>query len=261
MKKLFLITIVSIIALTTLSFTAGDGIALRLNPQKGKVYTITSKTIQTTVMKVQGQSMRSNQTVEARQSFSVKEVSTDKNVFNTKIEAIKMTVSMMGMNLTYDSDHPENNSPMLADQTNEIDKIINKTVTVTYDKLGHNAKPDDVEMSQLNNVIIELPNYELSVGSQWTNKKNQNISDIDMNVSMTYTVTGISKKGVDVSFTGTIDSKDITGGYNGTSTIDLQTGIVMSCTTNNSLSLTVTEQGLEIPMTITGTSTITVREK
>ena len=261
MKRIFQIAIIAAFALMTLSFTAGDGVTLRLHPQKDKVYTITSKTTQTTTMKVQGQSIRSNQTVDARQIFRAKEVSSDKNVFVTKIEAVKMTVSSMGMNLTYDSEHPENNSPMLTDQAYEIDRIINKPVYVTFDKLGYNTNPDDVETNQLGNVIIELPEEELHEGSQWNYVKSQSVSDVDVNVNMTYTVTKISKKSVDVSFTGTIDAKDISGTYNGTSTIDLQTGIIMASTINNSLSMTVLEQGFEIPMTITGTSTITVKEQ
>ena len=261
MKRIVLVSIVALIALTALSFAAGNGITLRLNPQKDKVYTITSKTTQTTVMKIQGQTMRNNQTVEARQIFIAKEVSTDTTIIATKIEAIKMVVSMMGMNLTYDSDHPENNSPMIADQAYEFDRIINKPVYVTFDKLGYNVTPDDVETSQLSNVIIELPEEELHEGSQWNYVKSQNVSDVDINVNMTYTVTKISKKSVDVSFLGTIEAKETNGTYNGTSTIDLQTGIVMTSTINNSMSMTVSEQGMEIPITITGTTTINVKEQ
>ena len=261
MKRIFKIAIVAVFALMTLSFTAGDGVTLRLHPQKDKVYTITSKTTQTTTMKVQGQSIRSNQTVDARQIFRAKEVSSDKNVFVTKIEAVKMTVSSMGMNLTYDSEHPENNSPMLTDQAYEIDRIINKPVYVTFDKLGYNTNPDDVEMSQLSNVIIVLPEEEVHVGSQWTYVKSQNVSNYDVNVNMTYTVTGISKKSVDVSFTGAINTKDISGTYNGTASINPQTGIVMSGTIRNDISATIAEQGFVIPTTISGTTTINVKEQ
>ena len=261
MKKVIFPIVLMLVALTTLSFTAGEGITLRLNPQKGKVYVINSKSTQTTVMKVQDQSMRSNQTVEARQTFSAKEVSTNKNVFDTKIEAIKMVVSMMGMNLTYDSDHPENTSPIIADQAGEINKILNKPTTLTYNKLGQNSNPNDLDMSQLSNVIIELPEEEVHVGSQWSYVKSQNISNYDVSVNMTYTVTGISKKSVDVSFTGTINSRDVSGTYSGTASINPQTGIVMSSTIKNDISATILEQDFVIPTTITGTTTISVKEQ
>ena len=80
-----------------------------------------------------------------------------------------------------------------------------------------------------------------------------------MVVNMEYTVTAISKKSVDVSFTGNIDSKDATGTYNGTASIDPQTGMIVKSTTKSSASYTINEQGLTIPATITGTTTINVK--
>lgn len=261
MKRIFQIAIITAFALMTLSFTAGDGVTLRLHPQKDKVYTITSKTTQTTTMKVQNQTMRSINSVEGRQSFNVKETSADQIVIETQIEAVKMEVTTMGMTLKYDSEHPETNSPMLAGQTNEIDNILNKPTSITYDEFGVNKDSDDIEMNQLNNVIIELPEEELHVGSQWSVVNSQTVSDIDININMIYTVTSISKKSVELSFSGVIDSKEITGSYEGTSTINPHTGLVMSTTINNSVSVTISEQGFDIPTTIKGNTTITVKEQ
>lgn len=250
-----------LVALTTLSFTAGKGITLRLNPTKGKTYVIDSKTNQTTTMKIQGHSMNSIQRVEMKQTFSAKEVSNNSITLSTQIDAIKMAVTTMGMTLNYDSENPQSNSPMIADQAQEFDAIIKKPTDVTYDVLGHLTEADDNDMSQLSNVIIELPEEELSVGSQWTFLKTQEIGDFDVSVNMIYTVTAISKKSVDVSFTGTIDAKDISGTYNGTASINAQTGIIMTCSLENNVSATVSDQGMEIPLTITGTATISVKEQ
>ena len=78
---------------------------------------------------------------------------------------------------------------------------------------------------------------------------------------MTYTVTGINKKEVNVSFTGTIDSDIVSGSYEGTSTISQKTGIVMSSSIKNNISMTISEQGFTIPVTISGTNTVSVEEK
>ena len=261
MKRIVLISIVALFALTALSFTAGKGIVLRLHPAKGQAYVINSKTNQTTTMKIQGHSMSSIQKVETRQSFSAKEVSENNVIFETQIDAIKMSVTTMGMTFNYDSDNPQSNSPMIADQTKEFDERIKKPTDVTYNELGHIAVADDNDMSQISNVIIELPEEELSVGSQWTFVKTQDVNDTDVNINMTYTVTGISKKSVDVSFTGTIDSKDVTGTYSGTASISAQTGVIISSSLENNVSATVSEQGMDIPITIKGTTTITVKEQ
>lgn len=261
MKRISLIAIVTVFALTAMSFAGGKGVILRLKPAKDKVYVIKSKTTQTNSMKFQGQSMSSTQTVETTQSLTAKEVSDTKNVFETQIDALKLTISQMGMSFTYDSENPQNTSPMIADQVGEFEKIMKKPVNVTYDNLGHLEETTDVDMSQISNVIIELPEDEISVGSEWTYTKTQDISDMEMTVTMKVTVTGINKKGVDVSFNGTVDAKDITGTYEGTSTISQQTGLVVSSSIKNKISMTITEQGMTIPMTVSGTTTISVEEK
>lgn len=205
--------------------------------------------------------MSSTQTIETTQSMTAKEISDAKNVFETQIDALKLNVSQMGMNMQYDSENPQNTSPMIAGQVGEFEKNIKKPVNITYDNLGHLEETSDFEMSQISNVIIELPEDEVSVGSEWTYTKTQEISDIEMTVTMKVTVTGINKKGVDVSFTGIVDSKDVTGTYEGTSTISQQTGLVISSNIKNKISMTINEQGMTIPMTVNGTTTISVEEK
>ncbi len=250
-----------IIGLTALSLTAGKGVTLRLCPQQGKTYVVKTKSTMISVMKLQGQSMNSNQTMETRQTFSANEVSTTKNVFDTEIDAIKMTVSQMGMNLVYDSDNPQNTSPMLAGQTGELEKALHKPTTITYNELGQSDDANDLSMSQLNNVIIQLPEEEIFEGSKWNFSKTQDINGIEFAINMEYTVASISKKGVNVNVTGTIDSKDVTGTYEGTSTINAHTGFVTSSNIKSNISLTISEQGLTIPTTINSTITVTVEEK
>ncbi|MCR5039662.1 MAG: hypothetical protein K6A94_10035 [Bacteroidales bacterium] len=166
----------------------------------------------------------------------------------------------MGMKLEYDSEHPEKTSPMLAGQTKQFEESLNKVVTVNYDALGKIIGEDtDLDMNQLSNVIIELPEEELSVGSKWNSKKSQSVSNTEFNVNMEYTVTAISKKSVDISFTGSTDSKDITGTYSGTASLNPQTGMIISSTTKSNVSMTINEQGMSMPITVVGTSTVEVK--
>ena len=141
-----------------------------------------------------------------------------------------------------------------------MEKSLNNPVTVTYDAFGKIVGDDtDLEMNQLSNIILELPEKELTVGSKWTSKKTQSVSDTDFDVNMEYTVTAISKKSVDVSFTGGAESKEITGTYNGTASINPQTGLVMSSTTKSNVSMTINEQGMSMPITVVGTTTVEVK--
>jgi hypothetical protein len=251
-----------LVALATLSFMAKDGITLRLKPQQGKTYTITSKANMMMMMEVQGQTMNQTQNMEYRQSFTAKDVTAKDVQFETKIEALKMSISQMGMKLEYDSEHPEKTSPMLAGQTKEMDEAINKMGTIKYDIMGNVIDSLDLEMSQLGGVIIQLPEKELSVGSTWSIDKSQNVSGSEMNVHYTYTVTSISKKSVDLNVTGNVTGKgaeEISGNYNGTASIDPQQGFITKSSLKSNLSMTLNEQGMSIPVTIVGNTTVEVK--
>lgn len=247
-----------LLGLTTLSFMAKDGITLRLKPQQGKTYTINSKASMMVMMEVQGQTMNQSQTVEARQSLMAKEITDAKCTFETQIEAVKMTISQMGMKLEYDSEHPEKTSPMLASQTKAFEDVIKKPSTVTYDNMGKVIDSLDLEISQLSAVILEMPKDELKVGSKWNNDKKPSVNGTETNANMTYTVTAISKKSVDVNVEGTITGSDETNGtYTGTASINPQTGLVISSSIKSNISMTISEQGMSIPMTMVGNTTVT----
>ena len=249
-----------LVGLAMISFTAKDGVTLKLKPQQGKTYTATSKVNAMTMIEVQGQTMNMSQTIDIRQSYIAKEVTNEQSTFETQIEAIKMSMSQMGMKLEYDSEHPEKTSPLLASQTSEFEKDLKKPVTVTYDALGKIVGNDtNLDMNQLSNVILECPEEELTVGSKWNFKKTQTVSNTDFEVNMEYTVTAISKKSVDVSFTGNAESTEITGTYNGTASIDPQTGMVINSTTKSNVSMTLNEQGMSMPVTVVGTTTVEVK--
>ena len=251
-----------LLGLATLSFTANDGITLRLRPNKGKTYTVNSKQTSMSIMEVQGQTMNSTQSIETRQTFTAQEVTDAQSTFETQVEAMKLSISQMGMKLEYDSEHPEKTSPMLAGQTAEMEKELNKPVTVAYNALGELVgDPSELTSNQLGNVIINLPEGEISVGSTWTNEKTQSVSGIEFTVSTEYTVTAISKKSVDVSYKGTVTSDDVTGSTEGTASINPQTGIVMKTNGKQNISMTITEQGMSIPLTTAANVTITVEEK
>ena len=248
-----------LMALVSLSFMAKDGVTLRLKPQQGKTYTITSKANMMMMIEVQGQSINQSQTVETRQTFIAKEVTANQSTFETQVEAIKMSMSNMGMKFEYDSEHPEKTSPMLAGQTKAFDEAINKPTTVSYDLMGKVMDSQDLEASQLGSAIIEFPEKEVTVGYTWDNNKSQSVSGIDIDVKMTYTVTAISKKSVDLSFTGRVESSEVTGDYTGTASVDPQTGLITTSTTKTNISMTISEQGMSLPVTMVGTTTVEVK--
>lgn len=260
----FVPALLVLVALATLSFMAKNGVTLRLHPQTGKSYTINSKATIMQMIEVQGQTVNANQTMEINQSFTVKDVTETQTEFEAQVESVKLSISNMGMKLEYDSEHPEKTSPMLAGQTKEFDKEIKKPAILTYDAMGNRIdENEEPSMNNLGNAIIKLPEEEISVGSTWKNSNTQSVSEIEMTVEYTYTVTAITKKSVDVSFTGTIQSNadGASGTYNGTASINPNTGLVMKSTTKSNISMTMSQQGMTFPVTVVGNTTVVVAEK
>ena len=247
-----------LVALTSLSFMGKDGVTLRLKPQQGKTCTVTTKANMMIMMEVQGQTMNMSQNMETRQTFTAKEVSDAQSTIETQIEAIKMTMSQMGMKFEYDSEHPEKTSPMLASQTKEIEERLHKPTDITYDALGKLV--GDSTVSQLG-VIIELPETEITVGSSWTTTTSQETSGVEFSADITYTVKAISEKSIDLTYTGKVNGNvaDISGTYEGTASIDPQTGIMTNNSQKQNISMTMNEQGMSIPMTIVGNTTVEVK--
>ena len=259
MKKHITSALLALVVLASLAFMPADGVTVRLKPQQGKTYSVTSKSNMMTMLEVQGQTMNMSQVYETKQSFTAKEVSDKQCVIDSQIDAVKMTISQMGMKLEYDSEHPEKTSPMLADQISALNETLKKSVTLTFDERGQQLNDEDTLSGQLKDIILTLPEEPLSVGSTWTSKKAQEVKGDNVDVEMEYIVTAISKKSIDLEFTGTIQSEDMSGSYNGTVSLDPKTGLVMNSSTKSNISMTVTEQGLSIPTTVVATTTIDVK--
>lgn len=264
MKRIVLVSIVALIALTTLSFTAGKSVILRIRPYKDKVYVIKSCTKSTMTMKYPGQSLTTDAITEERQSFFAKEVSENNNVFETQLDASKITIKRMGQTLIYDTDNPQNNSPMLVQGGySAYDTIIKRPNNVTYDCFGHIQESDSIAPFNLSSVMIELPEHEITVGSEWTYIHSQDFNYFKAYWNMHVNVLEIKKKYAVLSITGTADipEANATGTSEGTWTIDLKTGIVINCINKFNATMKYSEYGLTVTANISGTTTITVEEQ
>ena len=259
MKKVQKLTpmLLVLMGLAMLSFMSKDSVTLRLHPVQGKIYTISTKATTMNLMEVQGQTINSTQTMETTQTFTVKETNDKQTTVDTQIDNMKMSVSQMGMKFEYDSDHPEKTSPMIADQTKELEKTIKKLSTITYDAMGNVIGEEE---NPLGGAIVKLPEEPISVGSTWTIDTTASVSDMEINSKMTYTVTNISKKGVELSVKGNVESNSdgVSGTYTGTATINALTGMMTTSSIKSNLSMTISQQGLTIPVTMVGTTTVTV---
>ncbi|MCR5014729.1 MAG: hypothetical protein K6A28_08165 [Bacteroidales bacterium] len=261
MKKILISTLVLLIGLVSMSFApAKDGVVLRLNPKANKTYTINTKITMMNLMDIQGQTMTSTQSTESRQSITAKEIGEQEVSFEGKVDAMKMTISQMGMTLTYDSEHPEKTSPLLADQVKELNASLDEVSTSKFDKKGNSIDEEqEASLTQFQTAIIPLPEEAIHEGYQWNSKRSQDVSGIAINSNITYTVKKITKKHVELEVKGVVEGDEtVSGTYEGAVTLSTETGMVENSTIKQSISLTISQQGMSIPMTITGTTTTTV---
>lgn len=259
MKKNIIISLLVLIGLSSLPLQAQKEVTVKLNPKVGVTYTANIKNTMMNLMDLQGQSMTMTQTMETKSSYTAKSVSENDITIEGQNDALKLTISQMGMVLTYDSEHPEKTSPMIADQTDELASSLNKPYTMSFDALGRRTSEEEPEMAQLGSIIVQLPEEPLKVGSSWTTSKKQSISGTDITATMTYTVTKISKKSIELEAKGAIEGgEEASGTFDGTVSMDPETGLITKSSIKQNISTTISEQGLSIPVTINGTTTVTV---
>ncbi len=232
---------------------------IRLQPQVGKKYIVTSKSTVVTDMKIQGEWVRHSQTVETRQAFTAKTSTDEQVMLETQIEAVSGSVSQGGSTLRYDTEVPEITSPMMAQQVNEMKEKMAFSYLFSYNKQGRlEYSSSEMPMNGLDGVILQFPEEELKVGSRWSCDKTQDFDDTKININMTYIVTSISESVIDLNFTGTAVGS-ASGNYHGTASINPQTGLIINSTTSSDIHTTITSQGLVFPVTMTGNTTVSVK--
>ena len=255
MKKHITIILSAIVALTMVSFMAKDSVLLRLKPQVGKTMTINMKSSQIMTMNVQGQSIANSQTIESKTEMTATNITADSIFCTAKMKSMKMTQSAMGMTMTYDTEHPEDANPMLAGAMKPFQDAIDKELQVVFDPLSKTMK---MPSENIPNISATYPVEAVSVGSQWTADNTQNIAGTDIVMTATYTVTKITKKETTVNVESVIKSDIASGTNSGSMGIDNATGLTKTSTIKTNMSLTISEQGLSIPTTVTATTTLNI---
>ncbi len=255
MKKHITIILSAIVALTMVSFMANDSVLLRLKPQVGKTMTINMKSSQIMTMNVQGQSIANSQTIESKTEMTATNITADSIFCTAKMKSMKMTQSAMGMTMTYDTEHPEDANPMLAGAMKPFQDAIDKELQVVFDPLSKTMK---MPSENIPNISATYPVEAVSVGSQWTADNTQNIAGTDIVMTATYTVTKITKKETTVNVESVIKSDIASGTNSGSMVIDNATGLTKTSTIKTNMSLTISEQGLSIPTTVTATTTLNI---
>lgn len=144
---------------------------------------------------------------------------------------------------------------MLAGAMKPFQDAIDKELQVVFDPLSKTMK---MPSENIPNISATYPVEAVSVGSQWTADNTQNIAGTDIVMTATYTVTKITKKETTVNVESVIKSDIASGTNSGSMVIDNATGLTKTSTIKTNMSLTISEQGLSIPTTVTATTTLNI---
>lgn len=253
--------LIVVIGAVFMSFAGKGDVSLRLHLEKGKTYSYKTKTTQVMTMDLQGQFMSTTQNIEMKNTISVLDIVDGQFLTELKMDNIKFNQTVMGMTMNYDSEHPENTSPMLQGQVKQFEDQMKQPHSVTFDARGNITNKEAVSSQDAASFITALPEEAVHVGSTWTQDASIDVSGISSSNHATYTVTKISKKEVHADFTSTVTATgnaELNGTNSGTVVFDIATGMAKSHTFKSDISLTINEQGMSIPASLKGTTTITL---
>ena len=245
---------------------------------KGQKYVVENKLSTTTSTQVQGQSMDSKADIASVYNIEVKDKTDNSFNLTNTITNLKMSMSMMGQDINFDSDKKED---MDGEMGSSLKSYINQPKDVQIDNSGNvitKTTADSSESDLSKQLGIDAAGYgtqmaflalpkNLKAGTTWSDSAdNEGITK-----STTYIVKDITGGIATVSFSGTIAtdkkfeqqgmevSTKTTGKFSGEEKVDTKTGVVQTNTSTSEASGTVNAMGQEFPTTTKITSTTSVK--
>ena len=253
-----------------------------LTLKKGQKYLVESNAINVSNADFQGQSMETNMKMSTTVTMEVSDVTATTFHLNNTITKILMNMSMMGQDITFDSDKKEDLDGPLGSQFKDY---FNKPFAVTMEKSGKIivAKKDTLN-KEMNPLMVqafgdaEAQGYgsesafqplppNLKVGSTWTRNTNTSHAKTITN----YTVKSITGDFATLETDGTLTvememeqqgmemTTKMKGKITGSEVVNIKTGVIQSNTTTVRSEGSVEVMGQEIPTTSTSTTKTTVK--
>jgi hypothetical protein len=249
-----------------------------LNLSKGQKYQVDNKLETTSSTDVQGQTMESKANISSSYNIEVKDKKADTYQLSNTLTHMQMSMSMMGNDITFDSDKKED---MDGEIGSGLKEYLNQPKDVVLDNTGKvisdisDSSASDIA-KQLNlsatgygaqMTFLALPK-NLKVGSSWSDSSDEN----GIKRTTNYTVKSLDGNIATIAFSGTVStdatmerqgmeiSTKTTGKFSGEEKVNSKTGVIQSTTSTGESTGTVNAMGQEFPMSTKVTSTTTVKE-
>ena len=263
----------SILVVLTFSFAgnswAQKKIELKYNLNKGDSFSYDINMDNDISFEANGQTMTMDQSMTFELDQNISDVTADSIKLSGQITRVKMTQSIFGMQITYDSDDPSSTeNPMAAKLGQELAKVLNKPFKMSMDHKGHLG---DMEFSGIegnddiaNNInsgsqYATYPDGKIAVGDSWESDIKP-VSNSEMKYHVVYTLLKVSGKHAILGINGTITSNEVNGQemrldgtMKGEMTIDTKTGWLVKSTIDQEMEIDIEQNGVKFPATISGT--------
>lgn len=249
-----------------------------LHLKKGQKFAVENKVVTQSVTEVQGQTMEVNVDASTTYEVQVKDEKNNNYVLSNKISNVKMNMSQMGQEMTFDSDKEEDlNGPIGS----ALKEYINVPMEVEMDKTGKviQSEKSDERQSQLAQfgdfessgygatLVFQALPKDLAVGKSW-----KKTTDDDGSVTnVTYTVKSAKGNLItlglsgDVAIEKTIENQGMEistktkGTLSGEQVVDKTTNVIQSNNVTFKTDGTMEVMGQEMPTSATVTSTTSVK--
>ncbi|MEE4260149.1 MAG: DUF6263 family protein, partial [Bacteroidales bacterium] len=237
-----------------MSLLAQKSVELKYDVDAGDKYEYKLEIDQDIVFDAGGQTMALDQLMNFRMTSNIDEKMGSEYKISTTVDAIKMTQSIFGMQITYDSEDPNSmQNPMAAKIGEEMNNIIGSDYSMTMDERGHVTEVDasDLSNDEIINNISSGSNFAIykegsvSVGESWEGDV-EPLENSDMKVQMRYTLLKVSGKEATLGLNGTISSNKIddqemkmNGTMTGEMRVDVNTGWLIESVLNQEIELDI----------------------
>lgn len=241
---------------------ASNEIDLAYKLRKNDRFKLEVITNQNISMEMMGQQMSIMQNSTLNQEILITETSEAGYTFETTYQRIQFKQNAMGMEIFWDSDQPETNDPIVQQIAASLNKTIGSVVTTSIDKRGLPLSTNRNEVIKEGNnitgfesgMMVVYAENPVKIGESWEVELKPD-PESDFVITSTYVIEKVKGKVAHIQFDGIINGTQvmgqkatINGTIQGKTKVDLQNGWIIDATINQTLDMTMEQEGMQIPM-------------
>lgn len=277
LKKMAMVAALIMLPVFVVSTFAQKKVKLSYKLEQGKSFNIITEVDQDIVFDANGQTMTLDQTIRTKSVSTIENVDDNQLTIKTTMSAMRMSQSIFGMEIIYDSeDDATMQNPMAAKIGEALEKLIGASYSTIIDSrgnvqsydLGDFAGNDEMtnNISSGNSYVV-YPDKKISIGDSWE-ADIMPLKESDMKVFSKYTLIKASKKLATIKVESIISANNIEGeelkmdgSIIGEIIIDPRTGWTNESNMDMEIEMEIDADGMKFPATISGTITLKSTEK